>query len=131
MPGKVKSQLSIELSNVRQAIKRGCTSGDNPRAYTNAEIEAFKQRRDTLLEQQAEEQEARRAARINSHITSVTDRATKETKEAVQEGTRHSEAFFQIAGGAGSSNHLLIQRHALIAKAKQIKAEENCDSCCR
>ena len=128
MPGKGRSQLSIQLSNVRQAIKRGCTSGDNPREYTNAEREAFKQRRDALLEQQEEEQEARRVARINSHTTVEVDRGIQATKEAVQEGSRHSEAFFQAVGGAGSSNDMLIQGQAMIARGKQLKATEKAAS---
>ena len=127
MPG-AKSQLSIELSNVRQALRRGCTCGANPRHYTEDEITQMQSLRDSLQEQQDEVQEARRAARVNSHTTTEANRVIEATKTAVQEGTRHSEAFFQEVGGAGSSNDLLIRGQALIARGKQAKATEKAAS---
>ena len=82
-------------------------------------MEQFQNKRNTLLEQQTEEKESRRAARVNSHTTLEIDRATNLMVEAVQEGTRHSEAFFATVGGAGSSGDLMVQGQGLIARAKQ------------
>ena len=152
MPGR--SQLSIDLSNAKQAYKRGCTIGAKPRQYNVEEMEAIRIKRDTLQEQQDEVQEARRAARVNSHTTveidrsiEATNKVTKETAKAVvnetkevvqkaatatqvvvQESTRHAEAYFQAVGGAGSSNDLLVQGQGLIARAKQLKAVEKAES---
>ena len=105
MPG-AKSQLSIDLSNVKRDIRCAVANGNEE------EIEQLRSKRDTMQEQQDEVQEARRAARVNSHTTVEINRAisetSKATKEAVQDGTRYSEVFFQSVGGAGSSNDLFI-----------------------
>ena len=122
MPGK--SQLTIDLTNAKQAFRRGWTTGENPRQYTPEEMEAWRQKRDALQLEQEEAQDARRAARVNTHTTAEMNRGI----QAVQEATRHSETFFQAIGGAGSSNDLLLQGQAMIARSKQLKATEKAAS---
>ena len=124
MQGGVRSELSVALCNVRADIKRGWTKGKEPREYTQEEFAQLQDKLAKLKEQQIEEQEARRATRVNKHTSAEINRAILSNKEAVQEGTRHSESFFSAIGGAGSSNDLLVQGHALIARAKSM-AKDN------
>ena len=124
MQGGVRSELSVALCNVRADIKRGSTKGKEPREYTQEEFAYLQNKLANLKEQQIEEQDTRRATRVNKHTSSEINRAILSNKDAVQEGTRHSESFFSAIGGAGSSNDLLVQGHALIARAKSM-AKDN------
>ena len=131
MQGSPASQLSKDLNVVRHKIKRGCTDAKEPRQYTDEEMEQFRNHRDSLLERQAEEKEARRAARVNSHTTvemnrgiQATKDAAKDTQEVVREVTRHSEAYFAGIGGPGSSGDLILQGQAMVARGKQLKVSE-------
>ena len=115
MPG-AKSQLSNDLSNVKRDIRRAVAHGNEE------EIDKLRSKRDTLQEQQDEVQEARRAARVNSHATAeqnrgiqATEQAAKDTQEAVREATRHSEAYFAGLNGAGSSDDKILRGQAMMA----------------
>ena len=130
---KTRSQLSIDLSNVRQAIRRGKTTSGWE--YTPEQMQAFHDKRIQLEEQMEEVQEERRAARVNSHTTAeqnrgiqATEQAAKDTQEAVREATRHSEAYFAGLCGAGSSDDLLLQGQAMVARSKQLKLSEKAAS---
>ena len=104
--GGLTSKLSTDIANLRRIVKRGQTEGKEPRPYTDEEKAKHNDRLQPLLDQQTEEKETRRAARVNTHTTGEADRVIKATKEAVQESTRHSESFFEAIGGAGSSKDL-------------------------
>ena len=69
MQGSYPSQISMDLASVRRKIKRGWTEGNAPRQFTSEEMEAFHNKEQILVGQQSEAKEARRAARINEHIT--------------------------------------------------------------
>ena len=118
-----KSQLSIDLSNVKRDITCGHTQAKVPKHFTDAEMEQLYIKRDTLQAQQFEVQEARRAARVNDHTTSEVNRNIEATKIAVHEGTRNAENFFAAIGGAGSSQDLRLQARVLMARAKEMQQE--------
>ena len=124
MQGGTKNQLSINMSNVKRDIRRGCTQWMEPHQYTDVEMERLRNRRDCLQDQQDEMHETRQAARVNSHTTLGIGRAITEAKEAMQEGARDSKALYQAAGGAGSSGDLMVQCQTMLARVRQTKAAE-------
>ena len=87
-------------------------------------MEQIQNKRDYLLQQLAEEKEARCAARVNRHTTAEMDRALQSTTETVVECTRQAEGFFASISGAGSTTELQIQGQALMVRARQKKAED-------
>ena len=48
MQGGTKNQLSINMSNVKHDIRRGCTQGMEPHQYTDVEMERLRKRREAL-----------------------------------------------------------------------------------
>ena len=129
--GGLTSKLSTDIANLRRKIKRGQTEGNNPRDFTDEEKQRDHEGLQLLVNQQTEEKEARRAARVNSHTTvemnrgiQATKDAAKDTQEVVREVTRHSEAYFAGIGGPGSSGDLILQGQAMVARGKQLKVSE-------
>ena len=120
MQGGSRSQLSIDLSNVRADMKRGCTRGTVPRPFTEDEVERLRKREKSIIRKQIEAKEAQRAARTNIHTTQEANRVI----EQVQESGRSANLFFAAINGSGSSEELFAQSKLLEMRAKLLAKEE-------
>ena len=90
-------KLSIDLGNVRRALKSGKTRGKQPRDLTEGEINELRTKEKALLQKQREVNQTRFSAKIISHTTAEANRVI----QTVEDSTRDSSTFFKSIGGSG------------------------------